>query len=189
VIAAIPVLTLGAAIGIVFALVAGGAVAVQARGRAVPRGMLAARLTLVFIVAVLLGYTLPHWDPSAIQPPVHMWNLVPFRTISSELAGLDRYPAENALQLFGNVAFFMPIGLLLPLGWRRARRLPATIVVGLALTVAIELTQLVMTYTLTVDPRWADIDDVMLNLLGVVLGWGVWRLAVGLERTRARGAS
>jgi hypothetical protein len=45
--------------------------------------------------------------------------------------------------------------------------------------------QLVMTYTLPLWPRWADVDDVLLNVLGVIVGWTVWRLTAGRRGVRA----
>jgi glycopeptide antibiotics resistance protein len=182
-VAAIPVVTFGSAIAVAFAVPAATGVMLHARQRTLPRGRLAARLLLVVVLAVLLGYTLPHWNPSGTYPPTDpSWNLIPGHTIVHELRELQAQTRVMAVQLFGNVGFFIPIGLLLPLGWYWAERLGRTLLAGLAMTVSIELAQLVMTYTLPVSPRWADIDDVILNLLGVLIGWGIWRLAFAPPR-------
>jgi glycopeptide antibiotics resistance protein len=185
-VAAIPIVTLGSAIAVAFAVPAATGVMLHARRRTLPRGRLAARLLLVVVLAVLLGYTLPHWNPGGTYPPTDPnWNLIPGRTIAHELGEFQAQTRVMAVQLFGNVGFFIPIGLLLPLGWHWAERLGRTLLVGLAMTVSIELAQLVMTYTLPVAPRWADIDDVVLNLLGVLIGWGIWRLAFAPPRAEA----
>ncbi len=103
-------------------------------------------------------------------------------------AGVPRLPGEwrplvsiwriatesgNALyQLGGNVALFLPLGLLLPLVWEPIfGRLVPTLIVGVALSSGIELAQLTL-----VDGRVAATDDVILNVAGVLAGWLLWRL-------------
>jgi glycopeptide antibiotics resistance protein len=179
-------LTLGSAVAAVLAIPAAGYVLLRARRTHLPNGPLAARLLLILVLAILLVYTLPYWNSTGIAPPdVQKWNLIPGRTIAMQLNALDRDTPAMMRQLAGNVLFFVPIGLLLPLGWQRARSFAITFLVGLGITVAIELTQLVMTYALPVWPRWADIDDVLLNASGVIIGWAVWRLTAGRTRARA----
>jgi glycopeptide antibiotics resistance protein len=178
--------TLGSAMAAVLALPAAAGVLLHARRTRLPRGALTARLLLILVLAVLLVYTLPYWNSTGSAPPdVQKWNLVPGRTIAMQLHALDFDTPAMVQQLGGNVLFFVPIGLLLPIGWRRARTFIVTVLVGLSMTVAIELAQLVMTYTLPVWPRWADVDDVFLNVLGVIMGWTVWRLTAGRRDVRA----
>ena len=67
----------------------------------------------------------------------------------------------------GNVLLFIPLGILLPLGWRRLRFL-STMLVAIALSVSIELLQ-------SVSRTWgsyrlADVNDVVLNGSGACLG-------------------
>lgn len=97
-------------------------------------------------------------------------NVVPFVTIRQMLAmnGLERR-ATAVVNLLGNVAIFAPIGLLAPLLWRPFGRLLPTALVGLGLSLAIEVMQL-FTY------RSTDVDDLILNTLGAVAGYGLWRL-------------
>lgn len=76
-------------------------------------------------------------------------------------------------------------GLLLPLGWPHLRWFGRTLLVGLAVTVAVELVQLPVRTILPVRPRRADIDDVLLNLSGVVVGWVLWRVLAGGRRSGA----
>jgi glycopeptide antibiotics resistance protein len=176
-------LTLGSAVAATLAVPSAGGVLVHARRHPVPAATLAARLLLILVLAVLLVYTLPYWNPSGYVPPgARTWNLVPGRTIALQIDGLDYNTRESVRQLAGNFGFFVLVGLLLPPAWRRARRFGVTLLSGLAITIGIELTQLVSTYTLPVWPRTADIDDVILNALGVVFGWCIWRLAHALRR-------
>lgn len=101
------------------------------------------------------------------------YNLVPFRTIREQLLQLRGRPvlARFALRnLSGNVVLFVPLGLLLPMLWRRQRQFGmflATVCGSIAL---VELLQLFTTL------GSLDVDDLILNVLGAGLGYGLWRL-------------
>ena len=90
-------------------------------------------------------------------------NLTPFEEIRRGVhGGASEVVAAN---VWGNIAMFVPIGVLLMWLWTSpllARILMATIA-GAGLSVAIELTQLTL-------HRVADIDDVILNGAGALLG-------------------
>ena len=59
-----------------------------------------------------------------------------------------------------NAVMFVPLGFLLPLMWRRGARLAPVVGFGFAFSLAIELTQLL-------NNRTTDIDDLLMNTLGV----------------------
>ena len=100
-------------------------------------------------------------------------NLVPFHTIIEIVRG---FQGQVVRQLVGNVVMFVPLGFLLPLVSVRCRRLLVTAVVALVVSVGIEFIQLAMLFTL-VSRRSVDIDDVVLNVAGAVLGYLAWRIA------------
>lgn len=101
-------------------------------------------------------------------------NLVPFRGIVEQLGNVN--PAVGAMNILGNAFMFVPAGLLAPLalGWGVRR----TTLAGLALSVAIEVTQLAL-------GRSADIDDVILNSAGAAAGAAVAVAAAVLVRRRS----
>jgi glycopeptide antibiotics resistance protein len=72
----------------------------------------------------------------------------------------------------GNVALFVPFGFLLPLlaPWFDRRR--RTVAAGLALSAAVELSQLAFP-----GVRRADVNDLLLNTLGTAVGFAAYRLA------------
>jgi glycopeptide antibiotics resistance protein len=92
----------------------------------------------------------------------------PFTTIRIYLDNLDS--AFWVSQAVGNVLLMLPIGLLGPLAlplldrWWRVGLLAAT------LSSCIELAQLL------VPDRSADVDDLLLNTLGALLGYALLRL-------------
>lgn len=76
------------------------------------------------------------------------------------------------VNLVGNVAMFVPLGALLPDLWKSLRRPLRFWVVVLITLLTIELVQLV---TLL---GTFDVDDILLNTLGVLLGRLAWRILV-----------
>ncbi|NLW79177.1 MAG: VanZ family protein [Ruminococcaceae bacterium] len=94
-------------------------------------------------------------------------NLIPFTTIAGYFtAGLD---TRFVVNIVANVLMFSPLGFCLPLLWRRWQSALKTIGLGLGFSVLIECTQLFI-------GRSVDVDDVILNTLGVAIGYGLYAL-------------
>lgn len=103
-------------------------------------------------------------------------NLRPFATISGALeAGTGSY--RFAL-LVGNVAAFMPLGVLLPLAIGRRRAPWLVLAAGLSLSAGIEVGQYAASTRLTFLSRQADVDDVIVNTVGALLGYAAYRVAL-----------
>ena len=79
-------------------------------------------------------------------------NLIPF-------VGMAQAPLETAL----NVLLFVPLGLMLPLLWKRFRDGRLAVLYGFTLSLAVEAAQLFSGNT--------DIDDLLTNTLGTFLGY------------------
>lgn len=102
-------------------------------------------------------------------------NLVPFRI-------LDGDPLSRAFlfsNLMGNIALFLPLGVYLPL-LRRDQRIWTNLVWVLLISTAAELTQYLFQVGVT------DIDDVILNGLGGLLGILLYRLLLKLFKEKVR---
>jgi glycopeptide antibiotics resistance protein len=95
-------------------------------------------------------------------------NFVPFKTILPYLRG-EHGSLIASLNLVGNIALFAPIGLLLPFVYRSMTWLQA-----LAFAVAAGLVIEGMQVTFRVGVF--DIDDLILNGLGVMIGYTAFRL-------------
>lgn len=115
-------------------------------------------LVLYLTVALMdvVGFpTLAEWErmqrlgKSLFQPDV---NWLPFS------AGFD---FSSSL----NIVFFIPLGVALPVLWRRFTSLKATIIYGFGFSLLIEIAQL---FTLH---RQTDVNDLLMNTLGTLLGW------------------
>ena len=91
-------------------------------------------------------------------------NLVPFRIFADTLWGTD-YVLIN---FWGNLAMFAPIGFFVPLLWR-GHGLKSTALTGFCSSLFVELCQLP-------QDRGTDVDDLILNTLGAVLGYLAYAL-------------
>jgi glycopeptide antibiotics resistance protein len=104
--------------------------------------------------------------------------LEPGRSIAEYLAA-GGWPM--VLNVLGNLAAFVPLGVLWPLLLRG--RTSAWRVAGLAASVSF----LIESLQFASRRRIADVDDVMLNTLGGLLGYGVYRAFAFLWDAAARG--
>lgn len=71
-----------------------------------------------------------------------------------------------------NTLLTVPLGVLLPLCWKQYQRLPRTLAAGFLVSLSIELSQMFCF-------RATDIDDLILNTLGTVLGFLLGKLLFG----------
>lgn len=68
-----------------------------------------------------------------------------------------------------NIVLFIPLGLLVPMIWQKMNKLINIIEIGFFFTLLIELSQLF-------NNRRTDVDDILLNILGAVIGFGFFKL-------------
>jgi glycopeptide antibiotics resistance protein len=124
------------------------------------------------IAGILLAAWLAVGLAMTLQPvqPLPGWvvedNFVPFVTIAIYLAN-SASPFWVG-QAVGNVLLLLPLGLLGPIalpamsGWLRV------LLVALAVSLAIEAAQL------WIPNRSADVDDVLLNVIGALIGYAIY---------------
>ena len=101
-------------------------------------------------------------------------NLIPFQTLRQQFyfLSLRDNPVlvrHAVINLVGNVVMFIPLGLFLPTLWPRLRTLWKVL---LRCAMAIALVEITQALLLT---GWCDIDDLLLNLLGASIGYGIFR--------------
>ncbi|MFI3307293.1 MAG: VanZ family protein [Mycoplasmatota bacterium] len=95
-------------------------------------------------------------------------NLIPFKVIIETYTAVfvDRYFNYFLINFIGNIVMFMPIGFFAPLLWENIS-FKKTVVIGLLSSLFIEICQLP-------QARGTDIDDIWINTLGCILGFGVY---------------
>jgi glycopeptide antibiotics resistance protein len=115
------------------------------------------RAIFVMYAAFVLWITL-----GLFRSPEPGWNLQPLRSILHALREGSRH--EVIVNLIGNVAAFVPLGFLYPLLRPQSCSFAGSIVFCFCFSSFIEIAQ----YGL--GERVADVDDVILNTLGGVVG-------------------
>ena len=98
-----------------------------------------------------------------IETGTHRVNLIPFkflRDIYNETI-VKGDIVFFLINIVGNTLLFVPLGFCIPLLWN----IPydKVMLIGLAYTLFIEITQMFM-------PRVSDVDDIILNCIGVAIG-------------------
>lgn len=101
--------------------------------------------------------------------------LVPFTTIQEMLKlsvnrNVSIYARSlAAINVIGNIVIFLPVGVLFPIAIARLQKLKQYFVFTVLLTLCIELLQLF-------TARGAfDIDDVLLNCVGALIGFAIYK--------------
>jgi glycopeptide antibiotics resistance protein len=127
---------------------------------------LAAGLMLGVWIAggLLLALSPVYPAPGQVVEP----NVIPLRTIGIYLANLDSgFWLRN---LVGNLVLLLPVGLVGPIVFLWMDRWWRVLLAAVALSLAIEVAQL------WVPDRSADVDDLLLNVAGAILGYAILRV-------------
>ena len=93
-------------------------------------------------------------------------NLIPFVYLTDYDNG-----THMILNIFGNILMFVPTGILLPVLYKRLDNLFKVAGTGFLMSLAIEILQLPFA------DRTSDVDDLIMNTLGVVTGFVVYVIA------------
>lgn len=130
----------------------------------------------IFVLLLLFGrqrmdLQLPYWQQLAAN-----LNLIPLRSITVYLYLLIRQPQPDLLpyawiNFVGNFLLFLPLGFLLPCLCRWVRQFWRILLAALLLLTLMETLQL---FTLLGS---FDVDDILLNLIGVSVGYLFFRFA------------
>ena len=108
-----------------------------------------------------------------IQPLIFDINKIyPFRINPVPLVYLLDYviAGEAMLNVIGNITMFIPIGIVWPIVYKELNTPAKAIAAGIGFSLSIEVVQLLF------YDRVTDADDLILNSLGYVIGYGVYWL-------------
>lgn len=104
-------------------------------------------------------------------------NLVPLLYSARCFVPNPGQPSTTAFcleSIIGNLALFVPLGFLLPLNSDETASAGSIVGVAMVASVSIELLQYAGRFV--GNPRWSDVDDVIFNVLGAVVGYALLRL-------------
>ncbi|MFY2251493.1 VanZ family protein [Priestia megaterium] len=97
-------------------------------------------------------------------------NILPFHTLYEYFfqtnTNVDEWNSVSLLNLTANVMLFSPLGFFVALIWRKYHSIKKVTILGLSVTCLIEFIQYFI-------GRSSDIDDVLLNTFGTVIGYVV----------------
>lgn len=137
------------------------------------------KLILLKDTTVLKSHFTDDYNINLVQDNLKQGNYIPFYTVKYYVTGTDvhKYTKEN---LVGNVMLFLPFGLLLPLLFHKVNGFQIVIIIALLISAGLELIQLVTAL------GTFDIDDIILNVLGASLGFGLYILSKELLSSTQR---
>lgn len=102
----------------------------------------------------------------------YRYNLIPFQEIKRYFMHREVLLFETFfINIYGNVLAFMPFGFLLPVISKKDRHFLSILLLSFCLTLTLETMQLVL------QVGCFDVDDMILNVFGGVLGYVLFRLA------------
>lgn len=139
-------------------------------------------LLLMYInLAVIIRYV---FFPKAlvnghVQPLIYdSATVFPFRVNCIPLVHLFDYDNVRSIiwNIVGNMAMLVPCGIMLPLVYKKLNSFWKVVAVGAAISLCIELLQLPF------PSRASDVDDLILNTLGVAVGYGIYVSVRALRR-------
>ncbi|MEF7654982.1 MULTISPECIES: VanZ family protein [Bacillus cereus group] len=138
------------------------------------------------VVAVTL-FPIPISFSTSIEHIRLSINIIPFSSIIKDIGKIGVAYDGDVLFMIGiivrnvggNILLFMPLGFLAPIIWNKFKRIKNTILLGLAISISIELLQL----TESLFSGWGritDIDDVVFNVIGSIVGYFICKITLML---------
>ena len=129
---------------------------------------------VLFIVGLFSQTIIPKFEFGVngfgiVKNGVHKTNLIPFRVLIETYREvfMNGYVEYFLINFLGNIILFIPFGFVIPLLWNVSNR--KVIVIGACISFFIEISQLLLS-------RGTDVDDLILNTSGVILGLLLYKL-------------
>lgn len=122
----------------------------------------------LFCAAFLIVFATILFVPITVPPERYILNLQPFCWIGST-------DGQLVVEKLPNILLFIPLGFFIPAVFRSRRKICQTVCISFLVTFSVEFVQYFI-------GRSADIDDVITNLLGAVIGYVIFKLLNRLLR-------
>ncbi|MGG1616987.1 VanZ family protein [Paenibacillus sp. NRS-1782] len=132
--------------------------------------------TVAFVAFIVYTGLLLYWMflgfGRTLRPgPPYSYNIVPLDTIGRYLRAAQSLPFRVwGVNLLGNIVIFVPFGILLPVIWVSLRRFGSLLLTVVVALVILEVSQMLL------GAGTMDVDDVILNVLGMLIGRVVYEL-------------
>ncbi|PGZ02499.1 hypothetical protein COE30_23475 [Bacillus cereus] len=141
---------------------------------------------ICMVVSVTL-FPLPIGFPSNVEHINWSVNIIPFASIIKDIGRIGSAYGGDVLFMIGlivrnvggNILLLMPLGFLAPIIWDKYKKVCNTILLGLVVSVSIELLQFIESLV-SGWGRITDIDDVICNVLGSIFGYCIYKIFLKL---------
>jgi glycopeptide antibiotics resistance protein len=133
-------------------------------------------VTYILLLLYFLFFS-EEFGRTALVQQEYRYNLHPFRELKR--FWVYRRQLGNlavAVNLFGNVIGFLPFGFMLPVILRSTRSFWVITLSGFSLSLLVELVQLIT------KVGCFDVDDLILNTLGAVIGYVLFKICNEIRR-------
>ena len=120
---------------------------------------------IIFSITMVMIFSLTGISPMSgfhIDIKIEEISFIPFMTIIEMLQG--GITLHTIINIIGNIVMFIPVGFFSPLLWTKLNSLKKVVLFGFGISFIIEFTQLFLI-------RATDIDDLILNTSGAMLGY------------------
>lgn len=140
---------------------------------------------VLYIVGLVSQTVIPKWDMGIISETGKFYfdiilsneitriNFIPFSTIYQYIvdsnSSVDDWNSVSLVNILANIFLFSPLGFFIPLIWKKLDSFKKILFFGICATFLVEIIQLFI-------GRSTDIDDVILNTIGVIFGYAVYIL-------------
>lgn len=106
-----------------------------------------------------------------VKSRIHETNLIPFKVLfeTYKEVFVNGHINYFLINFLGNIIIFIPFGFIIPLLWNVSNT--KVIIIGFCSSLFIEICQLFLA-------RGTDIDDLMLNTFGVIIGLLIYKLLI-----------
>ncbi len=104
----------------------------------------------------------------------------PFRINIIPFVNLLQYENKRDIiwNVVGNTAMFIPSGIILPVVYKKLNNFAKVVAAGALISLSIEVIQLPF------GSRATDIDDLILNTIGVMIGYGIYSLVKKIKSSK-----
>lgn len=103
------------------------------------------------------------------------WNIKPFSLITQQWKNVLAGQKGAFRQFYGNILMFIPVGILMPFIFKKTQRFRWALLGGFLFTFCIESLQFILCLA-GMCLREFDVDDLILNTLGALVGHGIYKL-------------
>lgn len=135
---------------------------------------------IMYICSVLAVTLLPVFPKAGGDGVILSINVIPFQTIidlvnSFSLQNLDIAITMFFLNIGGNILLFVPFGLFCGLLFRKCQTWKSILTISLVFSLLIEIIQLIEQFFFEANGRITDIDDLILNVSGGLIGFLIYK--------------